>query len=274
MDYRKKMVSVITLSIIEGGYIVIKVDVNCDLGESFGRYELGEYEDVLQYVTSANIACGFHAGDPTVMRKTVAKAVEHNVRIGAHPSLPDLIGFGRREMKVTPQEVYDMVVYQIGALDAFLRVHNTQLQHVKPHGALYNMAAVDPLLAEAIAKAVHDVSPSLVLYGLSGSELTKAGERIGLTVAHEVFADRTYQRNGTLTPRSEAHALITDEQQALEQIRKMVLKGQVKAVDGSIVDLKADTICVHGDTPHAVAFARLIYDDLRQREVNVQSFIP
>ena len=253
---------------------MIKVDVNCDLGESFGRYQLGEQEEVLKYVTSANIACGFHAGDPTVMRKTVALAVENDVRIGAHPSFPDLIGFGRRQMYVEPQEAYDMVVYQIGALDAFLRLHNTQLQHVKPHGALYNMAAVDPSLAEAIAQAVKDVSPSLVLYGLAGSELTKAGEKLGLTVAHEVFADRTYQPDGTLTPRTEANALITDEQQSLDQIRQMVMEGSVRAVDGTNVKLQADTICVHGDSPHAVAFARRIYDGLRESGVNVQSFIP
>lgn len=253
---------------------MIKVDVNCDLGESFGRYQLGEQEEVLKYVTSANIACGFHAGDPTVMRKTVALAVENDVRIGAHPSFPDLIGFGRRQMQVAPHEAYDMVVYQIGALDAFLRLHNTQLQHVKPHGALYNMAAVDPSLAEAIAQAVKDVSPSLVLYGLAGSELTKAGEKLGLTVAHEVFADRTYQPDGTLTPRTEANALITDEQQSLDQIRQMVMEGSVRAVDGTNVKLQADTICVHGDSPHAVAFARRIYDDLRESGVNVQPFIP
>lgn len=253
---------------------MIKVDVNCDLGESFGRYQLGEQEEVLKYVTSANIACGFHAGDPTVMRKTVALAVENDVRIGAHPSFPDLIGFGRRQMQVAPHEAYDMVVYQIGALDAFLRLHNTQLQHVKPHGALYNMAAVDPSLAEAIAQAVKDVSPSLVLYGLAGSELTKAGEKLGLTVAHEVFADRTYQPDGTLTPRTEANALITDEQQSLDQIRQMVMEGSVRAVDGTIVKLQADTICVHGDSPHAVAFARRIYDDLRESGVNVEPFIP
>lgn len=253
---------------------MIKVDVNCDLGESFGRYQLGEQEEVLKYITSANIACGFHAGDPTVMRKTVALAVENDVRIGAHPSFPDLIGFGRRQMQVAPHEAYDMVVYQIGALDAFLRLHNTQLQHVKPHGALYNMAAVDPSLAEAIAQAVKDVSPSLVLYGLAGSELTKAGEKLGLTVAHEVFADRTYQPDGTLTPRTEANALITDEQQSLDQIRQMVMEGSVRAVDGTIVKLQADTICVHGDSPHAVAFARRIYNDLRKNGVNVQPFIP
>lgn len=253
---------------------MIKVDVNCDLGESFGRYQLGEQEEVLKYITSANIACGFHAGDPTVMRRTVALAVENDVRIGAHPSFPDLIGFGRRQMYVKPHEAYDMVVYQIGALDAFLRLHNTQLQHVKPHGALYNMAAVDPSLAEAIAQAVKDVSPSLVLYGLAGSELTKAGEKLGLTVAHEVFADRTYQPDGTLTPRTEANALITDEQQSLDQIRQMVMEGSVRAVDGTIVKLQADTICVHGDSPHAVAFARRIYDDLRKSGVNVEPFIP
>ncbi len=191
---------------------MFQVDLNCDLGESFGRYKLGEQKEILKYVTSANIACGFHAGDPSVMRETVKLAIENGVKIGAHPGLPDLNGFGRREMNITPQEGYDMVVYQIGAFQGFLTIHNETMQHVKPHGALYNMASKDSELAIAIAQAVYDVSPSFVLFGLSGSELTKAGEKLGLRTAHEVFADRTYQSDGSLTSRSQADALITDQE--------------------------------------------------------------
>ena len=197
---------------------MFQVDINCDLGESFGRYRLGEQEEILRYITSANIACGFHAGDPSVMRETVELAIKNNVQIGAHPGLPDLNGFGRREMKISWQEAYDLVVYQIGALQGFLTAKGAKMQHVKPHGALYNMAAVNEELADAIAKAVHDVSPELLLYGLASSQLTAAGEKYGLQTIHEVFADRTYQADGTLTSRSMTNALITDEAKPNAQI--------------------------------------------------------
>ncbi|KOS71486.1 LamB/YcsF family protein [Lysinibacillus contaminans] len=250
---------------------MFRVDLNCDLGESFGRYQLGEQEEILKYVTSANIACGFHAGDPTVMRETVKLAIANGVKIGAHPGLPDLNGFGRREMNITPQEAYDMVVYQVGALQGFLTIHNETMQHVKPHGALYNMAAKSPAIAEAIAQAVYDISPSLVLFGLSGSELTKAGEKLGLQTAHEVFADRTYQQDGSLTSRKQPDALITDNGQAIEQVVRMVKEGKVLSQQQIEVSLQADTVCIHGDGEHAVEFAKNIHTKLTEQHISVRA---
>jgi 5-oxoprolinase (ATP-hydrolysing) subunit A len=247
------------------------VDLNCDLGESFGRYKLAEQKEILKYITSANIACGFHAGDPSVMRETVKLAIENQVKIGAHPGLPDLNGFGRREMKISPKEAYDMVVYQIGALQGFLSTFNEKMQHVKPHGALYNMAAKDGKLAEAIAHAVYDVSPSLILFGLAGSELTKAGEKRGLPTAHEVFSDRTYQSNGTLTSRTQPDALIKNKEQSVAQVIKMVTEGKVTSQQKTQVSLKADTVCIHGDGEHALAFAKYIKETLERNNITVSS---
>ncbi len=251
---------------------MFKVDLNCDLGESFGRYRLGEQEEILKYVTSANVACGFHAGDPTVMRETVELAIANGVQIGAHPGLPDLNGFGRREMNITPQEAYDMVVYQIGALQGFLTTKGVKMQHVKPHGALYNMASVNRPIADAIAKAVYDVSPQLILFGLASSELTTAGEAIGLQTVHEVFADRTYQADGTLTSRKKDNALITDETVAIAQIVKMVKEGFVTSVQETEVALKAESICIHGDGAHAVEFAKLARTELEAQQIQVTAF--
>ncbi|MGE7690084.1 LamB/YcsF family protein [Lysinibacillus sp. NPDC097214] len=250
---------------------MFRVDVNCDLGESFGRYRLGEQEEILKYVTSANIACGFHAGDPTVMRETVKLAIANGVKIGAHPGLPDLNGFGRREMNITSQEAYDMVIYQVGALQGFLTIYNETMQHVKPHGALYNMAAKNPAIAEAIAQAIYDISPSLVLFGLSGSELTKAGEKVGLQTAHEVFADRTYQEDGSLTSRKQPDALITDKEQAVNQVVRMVKEGIVLSQQQIDVPLQANTICIHGDGEHAVEFAQYIHSRLAEHQVSVRA---
>lgn len=249
--------------------MMYQVDLNCDLGESFGRYMLGEQKEILKYVTSANIACGFHAGDPRVMRETVRLAVDHNVKIGAHPGLPDLNGFGRREMKITSQEAYDMVIYQIGALQGFLTACQTSMQHVKPHGALYNMAAQDEKLAEAIAQAVYDISADLILFGLAGSELTKAGERIGLQTVHEVFADRTYQDDGSLTSRSQAEAMIVDKEQSAAQVIKMVTEGKVLTQQGIEVPVKAHSICIHGDGEHALDFAKYLKEQLLQNKIKV-----
>lgn len=251
---------------------MFKVDLNCDLGESFGRYRLGEQEEILKYVTSANVACGFHAGDPTVMRETVELAIANGVQIGAHPGLPDLNGFGRREMNITPQEAYDMVVYQIGALQGFLMTKGVKMQHVKPHGALYNMASVNRPIADTIAKAIYDVSPNLILFGLASSELTAAGEAIGLQTVHEVFADRTYQSDGTLTSRKQDNAIITDESIAIKQIIKMVKEGTVTSVQGTNVALKAESICIHGDGAHAVEFAKRARIELEAAQVQVKAF--
>ncbi|WMT18759.1 LamB/YcsF family protein [Parageobacillus toebii] len=249
----------------------MRVDLNCDFGESFGIYRLGEEKEILQYVTSVNVACGFHAGDPLVMRKTVQMALEQKVAIGAHPGFPDLLGFGRRNIAVTPEEVYAYVVYQIGALAAFVKAEGGTMAHVKPHGALYNMAAKDAALAEAIAKAVYDVDPTLILYGLAGSELIRAGKKIGLRTASEVFADRTYQQDGSLTPRSDPRALIVDEQEAVLQVLAMVKEKRVRSLQGIDVPIEAETICIHGDGKKAVLFAKRLYEALQKEGVDVCS---
>lgn len=249
---------------------MFQVDLNCDLGESFGHYQMRNQQEILKYITSANVACGFHGGDPTVMRETVELAIQNGVKIGAHPGLPDLVGFGRREMKITPQEGYDIVVYQIGALQGILSTFKEKMQHVKPHGALYNMAAKDAALADAIARAVYDVSPELILFGLSESELTKAGERIGLNTAHEVFADRTYQADGSLTSRLDINSVITDENQSIGQVLKMVKEGKVLTEQQIEISLRAHTVCIHGDHDHAFLFAKLIKESLEKSKVLVK----
>ncbi len=249
------------------------VDLNSDLGESFGLYTIGNDEAVLQYVSSANIACGFHAGDPQIMQKTVAMAAADGVAVGAHPGVPDLMGFGRRKMDITPQEAYAMVLYQVGALQAFTTAAHVPLQHVKPHGALYNMAAKDNALAAAIAKAVYDVNPQLILYGLAGSYLISEGKKIGLTTASEVFADRTYQPDGTLTPRSQPDAMVTDEDMAIARVLLMIREGVVTAQNGEDIPVQADTICIHGDGAKALAFAHKIKTALEAHDVVVRAFV-
>ncbi|KKB37503.1 LamB/YcsF family protein [Bacillus thermotolerans] len=248
-----------------------RIDLNCDLGESFGAYKMGRDEDILRFVTSANIACGFHAGDPSVMRQTVRLALEKGVKIGAHPGLPDLIGFGRRNISISPQEAYDMVTYQIGALNGFIQAEGAAMQHVKPHGALYNMAAKSSELSEAIAEAVYKVNPELILFGLAGSELVRAGEKIGLQTAHEVFSDRTYQADGSLTPRSQPDALIHNDEQAVSQVVRMVKEGKVFSQQGTDVSVKAHTVCIHGDGSEALTFARHIRQTLQASDISVKA---
>ena len=233
-----------------------ELDLNCDMGESFSIYQAGDDLGLLGYVTSANIACGFHAGDPRSMAATVKAAVARDVSIGAHPSLPDLQGFGRREMAVSPDEAYEMVVYQIGALKGFTDAAGVPLRHVKAHGALYNMAARDAVLSDAICRAVRDVDASLVVYALAGSKMVDAARNLGLRVACEVFADRSYQDDGSLTSRRQPGAMITDLQQSIAQVLDMVQHGFVRAVSGKEVPLQADTLCVHGDQPGALQFAQ------------------
>ena len=249
-----------------------EVDLNSDLGESFGAYTLGMDERILEVISSANIACGFHAGDPEVMRKTVGLALKNGVAIGAHPGLPDLVGFGRRNLAVTPKEVYAMMVYQIGALWAFAKAEGAKVRHVKAHGALYNMAAADEKLAEALAEAVYKVDGELILFGLSGSWMIKKARAIGLKTAEEVFADRSYQKDGSLTPRSQPGAMITDEEASLAQVLGMVKNGTVKSVQGDVVSIKADTICVHGDGEHALEFSKRIKERLIAEGVTVSAF--
>jgi UPF0271 protein len=250
------------------------IDLNCDMGESFGAWRMGDDEAVLAHVSAANIACGFHAGDPATIRRTVNAALARAVEVGAHPSLPDLAGFGRREMRITPEEAYDLVLYQTGALAAFVRAAGGTLHHVKPHGALYNMAARDRDLAAGIARAVRDFDRSLILYGLAGSELIRAGRDAGLAAANEVFADRTYQPDGSLTPRGRPDALIHDVEASVAQVKRMVLDGQVHAVDGTSVPIEPDTLCIHGDAPHAAAFSARIRAELEAAGVSVRAFHP
>lgn len=247
----------------------MRVDINCDMGESFGAYEIGADDDVLPHVTSANIACGFHGGDPTVMRKTVAAAAKLGVAVGAHPGLPDLAGFGRRAMQVTPDEVYDLLIYQIGALLGFAKAAGVPLRHVKPHGALYNMAARDRALAGAIAAAVRDFNPMLILAGLAGSTLIDAGLAAGLTVQREGFCDRRYRADGSLMPRSETGAVIEDIDDAVAQAVSIATRGEAVTGDGAKLRIEADTLCVHGDRANAAAFAERLRRALERAGMRV-----
>lgn len=246
------------------------IDLNCDLGESFGAYTIGDDAAILPYVSSANIACGFHAGDPSVIAQTITQALTHHVQIGAHPGLPDLVGFGRRQMAISPEEAKHIVMYQVSALEGMTRALGGCLQHVKPHGALYNMAAKDQRLARAIAEAVYAVNPALILYGLAGSHSVTEAQKIGLQTASEAFADRTYTAAGTLTPRTEPNALITSDEQALAQVLHIVKEGYVKVDEGQVA-LDAQTICLHGDSPHARQFAAYLHQSLTARGVRIQA---
>lgn len=247
----------------------MRVDLNCDMGESFGAWSMGNDAAILEHVTSANIACGFHAGDPGTMRATVKAALAKGVAIGAHPSFPDLQGFGRRPMTLRPDEVYDLCLYQIGALAAFARAAGGRLHHVKAHGALSNMAVREYALAEAITQAARDVDPQLVSYAQAGTELVRAAERIGLPFASEVFADRSYQDDGQLTPRSRPGAMIENVEVSIAQVLRMVREGKVRSVNGADVAVRADTVCVHGDQPHALEFVRRLREALAREGISV-----
>ena len=246
------------------------IDLNCDMGESYGAWSMGQDAQVMPWITSANIACGFHAGDFSTMQQTVALAKQHDVAIGAHVSLPDRQGFGRREMKVSPNEAYALTLYQIGALDAFTRAVGARVVHVKPHGALYNMAAKDRALADAIARALRDFDAPLILVGLANSELTRAGDALGLHVAHEAFADRRYEAHGSLTPRREPGAVIEDVESAVAQAVKIATRGKVDIRTGGMLELRADTICVHGDRPDAALLAQRLREALAGAGVSVR----
>ncbi len=249
----------------------MKIDLNCDLGESFGNYKIGMDEEVIKFISSANIACGFHASDPLVMEKTVALAKENGVKIGAHPGFPDLAGFGRRNMNVSPKELKAMVVYQIGALNAFCKANEIKMNHVKPHGAMYNMAAKDERLAFAIAEAVAQVDESLVLIGLSGSALLTAAKEVGIKCASEVFADRAYEDDGSLVPRTKIGAVITNEEEASDRAVQMIKFGMVKSISGKEIPISADTICIHGDTPQALHLARIMRAKFAREQIEVQA---
>lgn len=246
-----------------------KIDLNCDLGESFGNYKIGLDDEVIRHISSANVACGFHASDPLVMQKTVALAKENGVCIGAHPGFPDLVGFGRRNMSVSPSEAKALVQYQIGALDAFCKAAGVKLCHVKPHGALYNMAGKDEILAQAVCEGIFEYDSNLILLGLSGSKMIEAGKKIGLRTASEVFADRAYEDDGSLVARSKPGAVITDENLAVSRVVEMVKNGRVTSITGNEIEIKADSICLHGDGVKAVEFAKRIKEELLKNDVEI-----
>ncbi len=249
-----------------------KIDLNCDMGESFGAYRLGMDDAVIQFISSANIACGWHAGDPFVMNHTVAIAVEHGVGVGAHPGYPDLLGFGRRNMDCTPEDLRNYVIFQIGALQAFCNAHGTKMQHVKPHGALYLTAVENEDVARAVAEAIVSVNPDLLYVALAGAKgelMRRIGQEVGLRVVYEAFPDRAYSPEGTLVSRRQPGAVIKEPREVAERALRMVKEGVVIAVDGTTIPLEAQTLCVHGDNPKAVDLVRSIRETLETDGVAV-----
>ena len=255
----------------DAGVPRVTIDLNADIGESFGIYKAGNDQDLLRSITSGSIACGFHAGDPAVMRHTVRMAVKAGVSIGAHPGFPDLAGFGRREMSIEPRDIIDLVLYQIGAMSAIAKAEGAALRHVKPHGALYNMSVRRDDIAEAIAQATVSFDAALVLVGLPGSALLSAGSRAGLRTAAEGFADRSYEADGSLTPRQMAGAVLSAPAQVAERVVRMVRDGEVAARDGSTLQLHVDTLCVHGDTPGAAQLAAAVRVALEEAGVELKA---
>ena len=244
-----------------------KIDFNCDMGESFGMYKMGFDEEVIKHITSANIACGFHAGDPMWMRHTVDLALRHGVAIGAHPSFPDLNGFGRRNMVVSADEAKNDVTYQVGALQAFTA--DKRLQHVKPHGAMYNMAVNDESLAQAICESILEIDPEMILVALAGSRWLDIAEDMGLKVAREIFADRALNADGTLVSRSQPGSVIHDTAEVVERSLRMVTEGKATAITGEQIDVQADSLCLHGDTPGAVEMAASLKRELEAADVEI-----
>lgn len=250
---------------------MFQVDLNCDLGESFGSYKIGNDEAMMPQISSANIACGFHAGDPLTMEKTIRLALENQVAIGAHPAYPDLVGFGRRNMQIATDEVKAMVKYQITALKGMTEAQGGKLQHVKPHGALYNQAAKDPLLANAIAQAIAEIDPQLIFMGLANSEMKKAAFKFNLQFASEVFADRAYTNEGHLVPRSMDGAVIHDPHVCRNRVLGMVVRSQVTSIEGRNIEIDADSICIHGDNPAALKLAVEIKQYLEANQVQIKA---
>ncbi len=246
------------------------VDLNSDLGESFGRYTLGMDEEIIPLISSANVACGYHASDPVVMRNTVKTAKAAGIGIGAHPGFPDLMGFGRRNMAVSPDEAYAYTMYQLGALDGFLKAEGIRMQHVKPHGAFYNMAAKDYAMSEAICCAIRDFDSSLIVLALSGGELLHAAEDLGLKAAAEYFTDRAYEADGSLRNRRLPGAMITDEDEAIERTVRMIREHKVRTYDGQDLELAGSSICVHGDGAKALEFVRRIRARLEEEGIAIR----
>lgn len=251
---------------------MLTVDLNADLGESYGNYTIGNDDEIIPLISSANVACGFHASDPSVMQKTVGMIKESgSTGIGAHPAYPDLMGFGRRYMELSMSEVRSILLYQLGALDGFCRISDLEMNHVKPHGALYNATFKDETLAKTIAEAVKEYNPKLKLLGLSNQNLVKAGEDAGLNVRHEVFADRAYEDDGTLVSRKKEGAMITDTDLAVARVIRMVKEGKVESVNGRDIDIKADSICVHGDGAKALEFVKEIRKQLGENGIEIKT---
>jgi UPF0271 protein len=246
-----------------------KIDLNCDMGESYGAWKMGDDAAVMPFITSANIACGFHGGDPATIRKTVRLAIDNGVAIGAHPSLPDIQGFGRRVMRISPQEMYDLVVYQAGAVEAFARAAGSKLHHIKCHGALYNMAANDEGLSDAMVRAVKDLGSQVMLYALSKSKNYEIAKKLGVPVAGEVFADRGYSDDGTLAPRDKPGGMIEDAVKSVQQALGMIEDGIVVSLSGKRVPVDADTLCLHGDQPGAAKFAAELRKTFKQKGIQV-----
>ncbi|MCI5591614.1 MAG: 5-oxoprolinase subunit PxpA [Ruminococcus sp.] len=246
-----------------------KIDLNCDLGESFGAYKIGMDEEVIKYISSANVACGFHASDPVVMDKTVKSAKLNGIAVGAHPGFPDLMGFGRRNMNVSPSDAKAYVQYQVGALNAFCTANGVKLAHVKPHGALYNMAGKDYALSKAICEGIYEIDPNIILLGLSGSQMLKAAVDTGLRCAKEVFADRAYEEDGSLVARTKPGAVITDENESLKRVIGMVKEGKVTAITGKEIPIEAQSICVHGDGVKALEFVKKIRQALTDEGIEI-----
>lgn len=247
----------------------MRVSINCDLGEGFGRWTLTDDASLMPFITDANIACGMHAGDPSTMAETVQLAVRHGVGIGAHPSYPDLQGFGRRWMNLSPREIRDVVTYQIGALQAFATAFQGRLSYVKAHGALYNRAAEDDVTARAVVEGIQRVDPGLVVVVPSGSVFEETARKMGAPVACEVFADRGYDAHGRLVPRQQPGAILDDPDQVARRVWQMITEGRVQAVSGEWVKVQADTVCLHGDHPQAVRLARHLQAYLRQQGVEL-----
>ena len=248
---------------------MISVDLNSDLGESFGSYVIGCDEEILKYVSSANIACGWHAGDPVIMEKTVKIAKKNGTAIGAHPSYPDLMGFGRRKMALTFEELKAYTKYQLGAFWAFAKSNDMEIAHIKAHGAMYNDAGADYNNAKAIAEAVYEVDKNIAFMALNGSQMVKAAEGTGLRVISEVFADRAYEDDGSLMARSKPGSMIEDEDICIARVIKMVKEGVIEAASGKIIKVKADSVCVHGDNPHALVFVKKIVDSLGAEGIKI-----
>jgi UPF0271 protein len=248
----------------------MRIDLNSDLGESFGNYKIGMDDQLMKYISSANIACGFHAGDPIIMEKTIRLALENIVAIGAHPGYPDLVGFGRRNMNVSLEELKAMVKYQVAAIKGMTKSLGGKLQHVKPHGAMYNQAAADIDMATAIAEGIKEIDPNLIFMGLANSCMQEAADNVGLIFASEVFADRAYTNEGKLVARSREGAVIHDAEVVCERVLGMVTDGKVKSIDGTEIPLKADTICIHGDNPAAFDLAVKIYESLQENKITIK----